>query len=105
MNKKYKILAISLGIVVIIILLLSVWSKLFTKDNKTNTLGHNSAPEFMTAQEKVKFQVPDNLKAQIINRDEKGDITVYKIVNSDKDVVSNPSQISPISPRHNNATK
>lgn len=100
MTKKYKILALILGLLVIIILLWLAWSKIFGRYNGQNLRGGNlAAPEFMNAQEKKQFQVPSELKAQIINRNEAGGITVYKIVNTDADVVLDPNKVPALSPR------
>lgn len=100
MTKKYKIFVLILGLLIIIILLWLAWSKIFGRYSGKNSMGGNLvAPEFMNAQEKKQFQVPSDLKAQIINRNESGNITVYKIVNTDADVVLDPNNIPSISPR------
>jgi len=100
MTKKYKIFILVFGFLIIIILLLLVWSKIFGRYSGKNFSGRNLAvPEFMNAQEKKQFQVPSELKAQIINRNESGNITVYKIINTDADVVLDPNNIPSISPR------
>lgn len=100
MTKKYKIFTLVLGLLIIIILLWLAWAQIFGRySNKNFREGNLAAPEFMNAQEKKQFQVPSELKAQIINRNESGGITVYKIVNTDADVVLNPNDIPSISPR------
>lgn len=105
MTKKYKILLIIIGFVILVGLGLLIWSGKSGLKGKNNLKDGVVTPEFMSAQDKEKFQVPQNLKAQIINKDEKGEITVYKIVNTDNDVIPNPSKIPSITPRQNDQAK
>jgi len=99
MTKKYKIFALVLSLLIIILLWLA-WVQIFGRYSDKNFRGGNlAAPEFMNAQEKKQFQVPSELKAQIINRNEAGGITVYKIVNTDTDVILDPDNVPSLSPR------
>lgn len=98
-NKKIKLMALALGIVVIILLVL--WLVL-GQDNKANlnpqTGGSLNYTEFMTTQEKADFELSSDSQVQVISRDDQGKVSVYKIIRSEEDIVSDPSQLPPISP-------
>ncbi len=98
MTKKNKIILASLGLILLV--LVFVFIRLIAPANKISSQPTSGAvvPEFMTAQEKAKLGLPPELKAQIINRNGSGDITVYKVIKSDQDIVADPNKISPINP-------
>ncbi len=56
----------------------------FTPETNPTT---NTAPVFMTSEEKQIFAIPEETKIQVINRGEDGSIITYKIINNDADVV------------------
>ena len=102
MDKK-KIIIIS---VISLVLILIISLVIFRKKNNSAIIDVNSGlvgkttektvPSFLTSAEKTKLRIPDDKKIQAITRDENGEVTVYKIINKDSDVVD-PSQIKPIS--------
>lgn len=55
-------------------------------------------PEFMSDQEKEKFNVSKDLKMQIIKRGADGKTEIYKIIKDDSDIVSNPREIKAMQP-------
>ena len=55
-------------------------------------------PEFLNAGEKQTFGLPTDAKVQAF-RDARGNVMVYKIIRNDSEIVTNPSQVGPISPR------
>ncbi len=65
----------------------------------TESGGSLYSPEFMTDKEKESFGLPSETRVQVISREQDGNVSVYKIIRNEQDVVSNPSQLSPISPR------
>jgi len=102
MDKK-KIIIISVSV---LILLLIISLVVFKKKNDSTIIDVNSglvgkitektAPSFLTSAEKAKLKIPDNRKIQAITRDRNGEVTVYKIINKDSDIVDS-TQIKPIS--------
>ena len=69
--------------------------------NNQKTTNNNSAistefsPEFLTNKEKEGFMIDPSIKAQVMSRDADGKIKVYRIINSDSDII-NPKEVSPI---------
>jgi hypothetical protein len=110
MNNKNKILLISLLSIVAIILIVFLFFLMRSKSahtSSTQKISSSGAPTpiFMTDQEKAEFHVPSSVKAQVVSRDTSGDISVYKIIRSDADIVIDPNKVTPISPRQNNSSK
>lgn len=104
--KNKKILYPALG-VLLIILIIVVWfivssrsqSPAGNESENSIKAGKNlPAPEFLTDEEKDSFGLPSEVKAQALNRDSNGKISVYKIIKSDSDIVLDPAAIGPISP-------
>lgn len=100
MNKK-KIIIIASSVLA---LLLIIWLVVFLIKKNGNTINSNLnsskafTPDFLTAQEKDNLKIPADMRIQAMARDQAGDVTVYKIIKNDSDIVD-PSQVAPISPR------
>ena len=62
-----------------------------------NSLSASPAPEFMTNAEKEKLGIPAEQKIQAF-RDEIGEVTVYKIIRDESDIVLDRTKIGPINP-------
>jgi len=102
MDKK-KIIIISLAaLILILIISLVVFKKNndSVKDNDNReTAGlvtENFVPDFLTTAEKSKLGISDDKQIQAVTRDQSGEVTVYKIINNEADIVD-PAQIKPIS--------
>ena len=99
MKKKYVFIAV--GILIFIICLLSAYLYLSRKGKQEPLLNNpavqDNAPVFMTAEEKASLFIPEDKNIQVINRGEDGEILTYKIINSDKDIVS-PGRLFPTKP-------
>ncbi|MFA5155084.1 MAG: hypothetical protein WC453_01490 [Patescibacteria group bacterium] len=99
MNNKHRIAILIGGLILIIILAILIWSGRLHRRAGQPPVGSLPAVEFMTDQEKAAFNIPADLKAQVITREAGGDISVYKIISSDADIVTDPAAVPPISPR------
>lgn len=106
--KNKKILIISLAVFLLILLvLLVVLVKLKKSPIISNgTDGSNAnlsatpyKPEFLSQEEKAKWQIPTDLKIQVLTKGDKGEPTVYKIIKTDSDIVTDLTQVKTISPR------
>ena len=102
-NKKNIIIA---GLVVLILITALIFTltnrRKAGEENRNNNQGVNvnlPAAEFLTAQEKADFRLNDDVKAQVLIRNASGTPTVYKLINTEADIVADPSKIGPISPR------
>lgn len=102
MKNKLIFILISLAIVALVIIGWLIWRRVSGQatntPNEVVSSGSLHRPEFMTAQEKAKFELADDSRVQVISRDEEGQISVYKIIKSEEEVVLDPSQLPPISP-------
>ncbi|MCC6582032.1 MAG: hypothetical protein IT440_16495 [Phycisphaeraceae bacterium] len=102
MKNKLIFIIITLVIVALAIIGWLIWRQ--GNSQSTNipsgsvSTGSLHRPEFMTAQEKAKFDLAGDSRVQVISRDEEGQISVYKIIRSEEDVVTDPSKLPPISP-------
>jgi len=89
MNKK-KIIIISLATLIFLVVVLIV---LLPKNeqvilNNSNEIS-NYEPEFMDANEKSGFGLPEDSKIQVLKRGDGGIIEVYKIIRGDNDIEYN----------------
>ncbi|MFA5184467.1 MAG: hypothetical protein WC456_02960 [Patescibacteria group bacterium] len=105
MSNRNKIILIALGLALIVMLALLIWLGFSPSDITNQPTGGATAIEFMTDQEKDVLQVPRDLRAQVITREADGGIGVYKIISSDNEVVLDPAQVPPISPRQKNSLR
>ncbi len=95
-NKKNIIIA---GLVVLILITALILTFTNRRNNNQGANVNLPAPEFLTAQEKADFRLNDDVKAQVLIRNASGTPTVYKLINTEADIVADPSKIGPISPR------
>lgn len=95
-NKKNIIIA---GLVVLILITALILTLASRRNNKPGADVNSSASEFLTDQEKTYFKLDNNVKAQVLGRNASGTPTVYKLINTDADIITDPSKIGPISPR------
>ncbi|MCX6794750.1 MAG: hypothetical protein NTY31_02060 [Candidatus Falkowbacteria bacterium] len=95
-NKKNIIIA---GLVVLILITALILTLTSRRNNKPGADANSPAPEFLTAEEKTYFKLDNNVKAQVLGRNASGTPTVYKLINTDADIIADPSKIGPISPR------
>ncbi len=56
-------------------------------------------PEFLNASEKQNLGLPASSRIQALKRDAGGQVMIYKIIRNDSDIVTDPSQVGPVSPR------
>jgi hypothetical protein len=57
------------------------------------------APEFLDDAAKLDIGLPPETNVQVLRRGAAGQVTVYKVIKSEADIVVDPSQIGPLSPR------
>lgn len=101
-NKKNIAIIAVVAVILITALVLALTNRRQAAVNNlggVNAPAGSSEPEFLSAEEKAYFKLDNNVKAQVLNRDASGTPTVYKLIYNDYDVVANPSQVAPISPR------
>lgn len=67
--------------------------------------GVSAEPDFLSAQEKAVLRLDNSVKAQVLTRDASGSPAVYKIINSDADIITDPSKIGSLSPRQPGAAQ
>ncbi len=96
-NKKIKLIFLGSIILFLIIIGLFLLIKNNYGLNTSNTVNFSSKfePEFLTTQEKNKFTIDPNTKVQAVFRNNAGEVTVYKIINNDSDVV-NPKDVGSV---------
>lgn len=97
MNKKKLIIVSLLGILLLILVIFLInWTK--DSKNSPNEPEKVFVPEYLNSEEKQSLGIPEEAKIQVINRDNNGKVSIYKVVESDNQVV-NPEEVSPLSPR------
>ena len=82
MSRK-NLINLSLLIVLLLLLVLIFWtlmSKRTVVENSKNIPASNSQPVLMNTQEKQELGIPDNLSVEILNRNQDGQITTYKLI-------------------------
>lgn len=103
LKKHIKLAILSLVIIFIIACAFIIFLLLWHKDTKTVNINFTASstptPEFLSAEEKDKFGLPADVRAQSLSKDADGNILVYKIIYSDADIIADPSAVAPISPR------
>jgi hypothetical protein len=103
-TRQQKLMVIS-GLAIVVIILLS-WILFFSHKPAGTLITSAPAtnaqiiPDFLSTTEKAKLGISAQLKVQALGRDARGQVTVYKIIKDDSDVVVDPSNIKPISPHH-----
>lgn len=90
MSKKKLILIIVGGLVIIALIVFGL-TKLLNKTNqKTEQV---FKVEYLSPAEKNMFNIDPNLKVQALQRDSNNNVTIYKIIKNNSDVVTDLSQI------------
>jgi hypothetical protein len=102
---------IIVGMLVLILLAALVLTVVNKWQDRTATLSGNQGtgtlaePDFLTAQEKTALRLDNSVKAQVLTRDASGSPAVYKLINSDADIIFDPSKIRSLSPRQTGAAQ
>lgn len=103
MSKKKIILLVILLLIVILLF----W--LFFKTNKKIETNQSSARpfkvEYMTSEEKAVKNLDSNTRAQVIQRDSGNNVTIYKVIRKDSDVVTDLGQLEVQRPPRPNVEK
>lgn len=106
-NKKIWLL-ISLLLVLLLVVFL-VFRLFFldkspgiSNEDQNNAGAPTFKVEFLNQEEKTRMGISPDLKIQAIKRGPKGELLVYRIIRSEADVVTDLSQVKPISPRAKN---
>ena len=103
-DKKNLIIAGVVAIILVTALILVLVDR-NQGDKTTSPEAALPAPEFLSAEEKAGFKLSDNVKAQVLGRDASGTPTIYRLINADEDIITDPSQIGSISPRQSQVAK
>lgn len=102
-NFSKRSLIIIAAFILMIIIALSIWLISRPKTSLpavSPTSGQNPVvPEFLDDAAKLNIGLPAETKVQVLRRGDSGQVTVYKVIKSEADIVSDPAQIGPISPR------
>lgn len=103
-NKKLIIILIIAAIIIIGGLTFWLVKKGFNKNGAVNQANTNSsAPQFLNDTEKLKLGLAPEQRIQSLKRGANGEVTVYKVIKSDADVVLDPASIGSLSPRQKSA--
>ena len=97
-DKKIYIIVASLAVLLLIVVLAFIIFPI-RKSKPLPLAPVVYQPEFLNVNEKQALGLPADSKIQALGRDSAGGVTVYKIIKSDSDIVSNPSKVGSISPR------
>lgn len=89
-SKKQGLIIGGLALLIIVLVVVYLFWQRTVSDTELapeTTPTTNTAPVFMTSEEKQIFAIPEETKIQVINRGEDGSVITYKIINNDADVV------------------
>ncbi|MFA5024364.1 MAG: hypothetical protein WC523_05375 [Patescibacteria group bacterium] len=101
-NKKIIIISALILLAIIVFLLIIFLNKEMkskTVDREKTTSSTPFKVEFLSNQEKTQLGIPTDLKIQSLKRGPKNELVAYKIIKNDADIITDLSQIGPISPR------
>lgn len=88
-SKKTKLFILGAIILLLFIGGLFLLSKNKQKlNNSSNFITTSFTPEFLTLEEKKSENINPDSKIQVIKRNERGEITVYKVIRNDNDIVN-----------------
>lgn len=100
MDKKKIIIIVSSAAVLLAAMIIIMF--LIKKNRESVPTDGNAVkiftPDFLSVDEKTKLGIPEEIKIQAMTRNENGEVTVYKIIKNDSDII-NPAEVKPISPR------
>lgn len=98
-KKKIIIIASAVFILLVITaLVIFLIKKNGENANRGNNISAVFTPDFLNVQEKDKLGISADIKIQAMTRDQAGEVTIYKIIKNDSDIV-NPAEVGSISPR------
>lgn len=98
-KKKIIIIASSvLALLLIIFLIIFLTKKNGNVSDNNTDVPKSFTPDFLNVAEKTKLGIPVEAKIQAMTRDQQGEVTVYKVIKNDSEIVD-PSQVKPASPR------
>lgn len=89
-SKKQGLIIGGLALLIIVLVVVYLFWQRTVSDTELvpeTTPTTNTAPVFMTSEEKQIFAIPEETKIQVINRGEDGSVITYRIINNDADVV------------------
>lgn len=94
-NKKLLLILVLIFFLVAIAVFIYFFSKQKIELPVASTAVDNNQPafvqEFMSADEKKTLSMPDDLRVQVIKRDEAGEPMTFKIINSETDILTTDS--------------
>ncbi|MFA6514328.1 MAG: hypothetical protein WCT50_03535 [Patescibacteria group bacterium] len=99
LNKKKLFVLVGILVVIIAAGLILFFSRSnkstgpFDESIKLSEPVNLSPPEFMSAAEKAKLNLPEDSKIQVLKKNETGETEVYRIIRQDADIVLDPSRI------------
>lgn len=99
-NKKIITVVGSLALIILIVFLV------FSFFKKDELLNYNQdepeeiifQPEFLNEEEKQVLGIPLENKIQVLGRDDNNEISVYRVIRNDEDIID-PREIGPLSPQ------
>lgn len=109
LNKKNIIIIASAAFILLLTIILIIFLAKKNEQapkNAVNNINNSEnftsvfVPEFLSAEEKAKMQIPADDKIEVIKRNGQGEVEVYKIIRNDSDIID-PAKIQPISPQEN----
>lgn len=101
MNKK-KIIIIISAIIVLLLITLAIMFLVKKNESETNIKSGSTdkfTPDMLNVEEKTRLGIPTEMKIQAMMRDEKGTVTIYKIIKTDSDIID-PKKVESINPRN-----
>jgi hypothetical protein len=114
MDKNKKIIIIFAAVIVLLVIVVTVIFFFSGKKASLNQPTTNPAnttqptlpePKFLDDTAKAKLGLPLSLKAQILQQDARGQVTVYKVIKTNQDIVADPSALGSLSPLLRSAAK
>jgi len=99
MKKKTIIILIAALVLVVVLVIVGVsyLSKRPAAEPTVST-GATLTPKFLNDAEVTGLGLPSGTKVQALERGPAGEVMIYKVIRSDKDIVD-PARVGPISPR------
>ena len=101
MKNKKIIILVSIGLLILLFAVVLIF-KQSQRNKVSETPGTAITPvfqaDYLSQAEKQKLELPAETKVQALKRNTQGEVMVYKIIRTDKDI-TNPNDIAPISPR------
>ncbi|NLZ74309.1 hypothetical protein GX917_00125 [Candidatus Falkowbacteria bacterium] len=100
-KKKTTTIIVSLSIILLLIILAIIFLPDKNKAKKNGELEYATdfIPEMLSTTEKQEMGIPAETQIQVMSRDESGEVTVYKIIRDESDIV-NPAKVEPLIPQN-----